>query len=96
LLRCHETIHKPDDSRWNSHHVAANMAKAFLKPAVATQAGEDELEEQDDAGDEVDHLPVDWNCLNKKMAVLFLCAMPAWRTLRSLSFIQDLQRHHQR
>lgn len=46
---------------------AANMVKAFPKPIVGTEAVENDIEEQEVAGDEVNrHLPIDWELLEQE------------------------------
>jgi hypothetical protein len=56
---------------------AANMVKAFLKPVDVSDATEDDDEDQDDTGEEADHLPIDWEQLEQEdgspLAVRYAC-----------------------
>jgi hypothetical protein len=45
---------------------AANMVKAFLKPFAVSDAAEDDDEDRDYTGEEVDHLPIDWEQLEQE------------------------------
>jgi hypothetical protein len=45
---------------------AANMVNALLKSVDVSDAAEDDDEDQDDTGEEVDHLPIDWEQLEQE------------------------------